>query len=84
MADSESIKMDESAETVECKCATIVRSYSLTVVAFFSQKVLVMISDDFCYRTKHTLVSLILSRVRDRINKKEDEICRLVIKSCFI
>ena len=84
MTDAESIKMDESAKTVECKCATIDRRYSLTVVAFFSQKVLVMISADFCYRTKHTLVSLILSRVRDRINKKEDEICRLVIKSCFI
>lgn len=84
MTDAESIKMDESAKTVECKCATIDRRYSLTVVAFFSQKVLVMISADFCYRTKDTLVSLILSRARDRINKKEDEICRLVIKSCFI
>ena len=84
MTDAESIKMDESAKTVECKCATIDRRYSLTVVAFFSQKVLVMISADFCYRTKDTLVSFILSRASDRINKNEDEICRLVIKSCFI
>lgn len=65
MADSESIKMDESAKTVECKCATIDRRYSLTVVAFFSQKVLVMISADFCYRTKALgLMIMILSPSR--------------------